>query len=55
MIAYRALFVNDKDLQEYFQSNNFRCMSDEAKNTMSMPEFANRFSSVEELMNYVDE
>lgn len=54
MIAYRALLTDDKGLQEYFQTNKFIGISEEAKQKMSMTDFANKFSSVEELMNYED-
>lgn len=52
MIAYRALFTDDKGLQDFCKTTLFRGMSDDAKENMSMPEFANKFSSVEELMQY---
>lgn len=52
MIAYQALFTDSKGLQEFCQTTRFRGMSNEAKKTMSMPEFENKFSSIDELMNY---
>ncbi|MEE1219709.1 MAG: acyltransferase [Ruminococcus sp.] len=52
MIAYRALFCDRKTLSEYAQKEHFRGITAEAKKNMSMPEFENMFSSVEELMNY---
>ena len=52
MLAYRALFCDQKAISEYAQKEHFKGITDEAKKNISMPEFENMFSSVEELMNY---
>ncbi len=54
MIIYRALFCSREELAEYAVKENFRCVDIEARRSISMPEFENRFSSVEELMNSKD-
>ncbi|MDD6224784.1 MAG: acyltransferase [bacterium] len=53
MIIYRALFCNQKELSDYANKENFRCITKKAKDNMSMPEFENKFSTVQELLEYV--
>lgn len=52
MVAYRALFCDREALVEYALKEPFRGITVEARKNISMPEFENKFSSVEELMNY---
>lgn len=55
MIVYRALFGSREQLSDYAQKEHFRGICDEAKKNINMPQFENKFSTVQELMEFQDE
>lgn len=52
MLIYQALFCNREQLAEYAVNEHFRGIDMDCRKNISMPEFENKFSSVEELMAY---
>lgn len=55
MIIYRCLFCNKTQLAEYANKEHFRGIKKSAKDNIEMPDFYNKFNTIEELMDYSEE